>query len=112
MREPHHPSRAVLDLSEVVHALSDPARVASVRQLGAEGVRSCGDFTLGISKATLSHHFRVLREAGVVHTRLDGRRRYLTLRRADLEHRFPGLLDAVLAPKTRSKRDGRLARAV
>jgi DNA-binding transcriptional ArsR family regulator len=112
MREPHHPSRAELDLSEVLHALSDPARLAIVRHLGADGERSCGDFALGISKATLSHHFRVLREAGVVHTRLDGRRRYLTLRRDDLDDRFPGLLDAVLAPKGRSKRDGRLARAV
>jgi DNA-binding transcriptional ArsR family regulator len=96
MRGPHHPSRAELELSEVLHALSDPARLSIVRHLGAEGERGCGDFALGISKATLSHHFRVLREAGVVHTRLDGRKRYLTLRRSDLEHRFPGLLDAVL----------------
>jgi DNA-binding transcriptional ArsR family regulator len=102
MREPHHPSRAELDLSEVLHALSDPARLSIVRHLGAEGERGCGDFALGISKATLSHHFRVLREAGVVHTRLDGRKRYLTLRRTDLEQRFPGLLDAVLATGRKS----------
>jgi DNA-binding transcriptional ArsR family regulator len=112
MREPHHPSRSELELSEVLHALSDPARLAIVRRLGADGEHSCGDFSLDISKATLSHHFRVLREAGVVHTRLDGRKRYLTLRRTDLERRFPGLLNAVLAPKGRAKRNGRLARAV
>ena len=112
MREPHHPSRAELELSEVLHALSDPARLSIVRRLGADGECSCGAFALDISKATLSHHFRVLREAGVVHTRLEGRKRYLTLRHADLEHRFPGLLDAVLAPKGRAKRGDRLARAV
>src|SRR5919109_2579673 len=103
MSEPHHPSRAELELSEILHALSDPARLTIVRHLGADGERGCGDFALGISKATMSHHFRVLREAGVVHTRVEGRKRYLTLRRTDLEHRFPGLLDAVLASKVRSK---------
>jgi DNA-binding transcriptional ArsR family regulator len=56
-------------------------------------------FELGLSKATLSHHFRVLREAGLVRTRLDGRKRLLSLRADDLEARFPGLLDAVLTAK-------------
>ena len=65
-------------------------------------------FELGISKATLSHHFRVLREAGVVRTRLDGRKRLLSLRYDDLEARFPGLLDAVLS----AKRSGRPQRAM
>src|SRR3954451_5784434 len=97
MREPHHPSSTELDLSSVLHALSDPARLAIVHHLSAEGECSCGHFELGISKATLSHHFRVLRESGVVHSRPDGRQRYLSLRAEDLEARFPGLLDAVLA---------------
>ena len=96
MRELHHPSSTELDLSSVLHALSDPARLAIVRHLSAEGECSCGHFELGIAKATLSHHFRVLRESGVVHARPDGRKRYLSLRRQDVEARFPGLLDAVL----------------
>ena len=50
-----------------------------------------------VTKATASHHFKVLREAGLVMTRVDGARRFLTLRRAELDARFPGLLDAVLA---------------
>ncbi|HMJ94373.1 MAG TPA: helix-turn-helix domain-containing protein, partial [Thermoleophilaceae bacterium] len=54
-------------------------------------------FDLGLSKATLSHHFRVLRESGVVRTRPDGRKRMLSLRDDDLTNRFPGLLEAVLA---------------
>ena len=81
----------------MLHALSDPARLEIVRRL-AVGTEewSCGRFELGLSKATLSHHFRVLREAGVVRTRPDGRKRLLSLRSDDLNARFPGLLDAVL----------------
>ena len=97
MREPHHPSCAELELSAVLHALSDPARLAIVRHLQNKGECSCGGFELEVSNATRSHHLRVLREAGVVRCRPDGRRRYLTLRREDLENRFPGLLDAVQA---------------
>jgi DNA-binding transcriptional ArsR family regulator len=83
----------------VLHALSDPARLEIVRRLAAGDEPSCGIFELGLSKATLSHHFRVLRESGVVRTRLDGRKRLLSLRSEDLNAQFPGLLDAVLAAK-------------
>ena len=101
MREPHHPARAELELSAVLHALSDPARLAIVRALAQDGERSCGTFELGLSKATRSHHFKVLRESGVILTRPEGRKRLLSLRTEDLETRFPGLLDAVLAAKRR-----------
>ena len=97
MREPHHPSRDELELSAVLHALSDPARLAIVRHLSEEAECTCGHFDFGLSKATLSHHFRVLRESGIVWTRPVGRTRLLSLRRDDLDDRFPGLLDAVLA---------------
>jgi DNA-binding transcriptional ArsR family regulator len=97
MREPHHPPREELELPSVLHALSDPARLEIVRRLAAGTEEwSCGRFELGLSKATLSHHFRVLREAGVVRTRPDGRKRLLSLREDDLNARFPGLLEAVL----------------
>lgn len=99
MREPHHPSRGELELSSVLHALSDPARLEIVRRLAAGDEPSCGMFELGLSKATLSHHFRVLRESGVVRTRPEGRKRLLSLRAEDLNAQFPGLLDAVLAAK-------------
>src|SRR3954451_21424593 len=110
MRELHHPSSTELDLSSVLHALSDPARLAIVRHLSAEGECSCGHFELGISKATLSHHFRVLRESGVVHARPDGRKRYLSLREEDLEDGFPGLLDAVLSSDASLRQNGGKAR--
>jgi DNA-binding transcriptional ArsR family regulator len=97
MREPHHPSRGEIELSAVLHALSDPARLEIVRHLAGGDEPSCGTFELGLSKATLSHHFRVLRESGVVRMRPDGRKRLLSLRRDDLEARFPGLMDAVLS---------------
>ena len=96
MTELFHPARDELDLTAVMHALSDPARRKVVRTLAAEGERACGTFPLGVTKATASHHFKVLREAGITMTRVDGAHRYLTLRRDDLDARFPGLLDAVL----------------
>jgi DNA-binding transcriptional ArsR family regulator len=97
MREPHHPSRRELELSSVLHALSDPARLEIVRRLAQGDEPSCGIFELGLSKATLSHHFRVLRESGVVLVRPEGRKRLLSLREDDLNHRFPGLLEAILS---------------
>jgi DNA-binding transcriptional ArsR family regulator len=114
MREPHHPSCAELELPAVLHALSDPARLQIVRQLAIRDECTCGTFDLGLSKATLSHHFRVLRESGVVRTRPEGRTRMLSLRRDDLDERFPGLLDAVLTaepPKLPSGASGQAAAA-
>jgi DNA-binding transcriptional ArsR family regulator len=104
MREPHHPSREELELSSVLHALSDPARLEIVRRLASGAEPSCGTFELGLSKATLSHHFRVLRESGVVLVRPEGRKRLLSLRSEDLNARFPGLIEAILAVKQRRQR--------
>lgn len=95
------PRTTDLKLAAVMAALSDPVRVAVVRALASDGERTCGTFDLGISKATRSHHFKVLREAGVTHTRAEGTHRHISLRRDDLEARFPGLLDAVLAAAER-----------
>jgi DNA-binding transcriptional ArsR family regulator len=96
----HHPAIDEIELTAVMHALSDPARLQVVRILAAEGERACGAFDLGVSKATASHHFKVLREAGVTRKRIEGAHHYLTLRREDVDARFPGLLDAVLAADT------------
>jgi DNA-binding transcriptional ArsR family regulator len=104
MREPHHPARQELELSAVLHALSDPARLEIVRRLADGASPSCGTFELGLSKATLSHHFRVLRESGVVMVRPEGRKRLLSLRTDDLNARFPGLIEAILSVKRRRPR--------
>ena len=88
----------------MLHALSDPARLEIVRRLADGDEPSCGTFEVGLSKATLSHHFRVLRESGVVLVRPEGRKRLLSLRTDDLNARFPGLIEAVLAVKERRPR--------
>jgi DNA-binding transcriptional ArsR family regulator len=87
------------NLTEVLQALGDPVRLAIVRGLAAETApRACGTFSyLGVSPSTLSHHFKVLREAGVIETRADGHQRLNSLARESLETRYPGLLDSVLA---------------
>ena len=89
------PQIEAIEMAALLHALSDPARLEIVRTLAAEGERQCGTFDLGLTKATRSHHFKVLREAGLTHTRVVGTARHVTLRRDELDQRFPGLLDAV-----------------
>ncbi|HEV3230039.1 MAG TPA: helix-turn-helix transcriptional regulator [Solirubrobacteraceae bacterium] len=95
----HHPSREDLDVSMVLHALSDPHRLHIVKKLAEHGAEpcSCGGFGIDLTKSTLTHHFRVLREAGVITQRPAGTSKLNSLRREDLDARFPGLLDAVLA---------------
>ncbi len=93
----HHPATEDLELPAVLHALSDPQRLRIVRGLSADPEpRPCGAFDVNVSKSTCTHHFRVLREAGVIEQRALGAARLNSLRREDLDARFPGLLDAVL----------------
>ena len=94
----HHPPAGELELESVLHALSDPQRLRIVALLAQDDEpRRCGGFDLLVSKSTLTHHFRVLREAGVIRQQDEGTSRLNSLRRADLDARFPGLLDAILA---------------
>jgi DNA-binding transcriptional ArsR family regulator len=93
----YHPSREDLELAAVLHALSDPQRLRIVHALAEDPEpRRCGTFGLDITKSTLTHHFRILREAGIIEQRCEGTAKLNSLRREDLEERFPGLLDAVL----------------
>jgi DNA-binding transcriptional ArsR family regulator len=85
-----------LRLPAILHALSDPVRLRIVSLLAEGGEQTCGSLDLPVAKSTCSHHFRVLREAGVVAQRVDGKCRYNRLRSDELEQRFPGLLDSVL----------------
>jgi DNA-binding transcriptional ArsR family regulator len=92
-----HPAREELELGAVLHALSDPVRLRIVAELArSEGEYTCGSFALPVTKSTCTHHFKVLREAGVIHQRPQGTTRLNRLRHEDLEARFPGLLQTIL----------------
>ena len=95
----HHPATDELELTGVLHALSDPVRLQIVRALAAEGCGElrCGGIALPVSKSTSTHHFRVLRESGVIEQRPEGTALVNRLRRDELDARFPGLLDSVLS---------------
>jgi DNA-binding transcriptional ArsR family regulator len=90
------PERGVLELATVLHALSDPVRLKIVAAIASGGECAMGAIDLPVTKSTCTHHFKVLREAGVVHQRQVGTARLNTLRREDLDARFPGLLETVL----------------
>ena len=95
----HHPPREEIELSAVLHALSDLVRLKIVSALAAVEAGqepTCGSFDVPVTKATCTHHFKVLREAGVIHQRPDGTARRNTLRTDDLETRFPGMLATIL----------------
>ena len=77
MRSDYHPSAGDLQLVAVLHALADPIR-------------------LSVTPSAMTRHFRILRESGLVRTEPHGTSKFLTLRREDLDARFPGLLDSVL----------------
>jgi DNA-binding transcriptional ArsR family regulator len=90
------PAAGELELPAVLNALSDPVRLQIVRALAAGGEQACGVMPLGVSASTRSHHFKILREAGLTVTRLHGTQRLVSLRRDVVDARFPGLLDAVI----------------
>ena len=95
MKQPRHPTIDAVGLTDVLGALSDPVRLSIVATLADGAARTCGEFELPVVKSTLSHHMKVLREAGIIHSQMDGTRCFVTLRR-ELEGRFPGLLQHVL----------------
>lgn len=92
----NHPTREQIKLEHLFAALANPLRLEVVRKLAAGGEHACGSLVEGVSKSTLTHHWRVLREGGVICQRPVGREQLLMLRREDLDARFPGLLDALL----------------
>lgn len=92
------PAAEEMRLADVLAALADDHRRHVVRELvrSEDGVeRTCTSFGLPVSKSTRSHHFKVLREAGLVRQVDRGNMSGVTLRRKDIEHRFPGLLALV-----------------
>jgi DNA-binding transcriptional ArsR family regulator len=90
-------ARAALDVIAVLHALADPVRLDLVRQLcESNAAIACGQFDTRVAKSTLSHHFKILREAGVIATHREGGQALNVLCTAEMEASFPGLLGAIL----------------
>lgn len=101
MRTLPHPEAQEIALDQVLSALADPIRRRIVTQLaGGHDDQACIAFDLPVTKSTSTHHFRVLREAGVITQRYRGTAILNCLRDEDLDARFPGLLGAVLAAET------------
>ncbi len=96
MRVLLHPAEDELRLENVLHALSDPARLEVVRTLMALGTeQSCSALGEAMAKSTLSHHLKVLRESGITRTRMTGTHRFVMIRADELNRLFPGLLNLV-----------------
>jgi DNA-binding transcriptional ArsR family regulator len=91
------PDLASVDVATLLQALSDPVRLEIVRQLdeASEGL-TCGQLQLPVGKSTCSHHLKVLLHAGVTAEREEGTRKFLRLRREELDGRFPGVIGSVL----------------
>ncbi len=90
------PTPETLRLTEFLQCLADPIRLQIISELGETDDLECGTFRVPVTKSTLSHHYRILREAGVIATTKAGARSLNRLRRTELDSAFPGLLDAVL----------------
>jgi DNA-binding transcriptional ArsR family regulator len=99
------PDLAEVDVLTVLQALSDPVRLEMVRQLAVcnGGELSCGAIHVPVSKSTSTHHLKTLAAAGLTAEREEGTRKFIHLRREELEVRFPGLLDSVLRASGRAR---------
>ena len=93
----NHPETDQIRLENVLLVLGNPLRLEIVRALAREGEQACGTLRRDVAKSTMTHHWRVLRDSGVIWQRPQGRENLISLRREDLDARFPGLLDTLLA---------------
>ncbi|MEU5852879.1 ArsR/SmtB family transcription factor [Saccharopolyspora shandongensis] len=92
------PDLREIEVDRVLRALGEPVRLSIVRALArSDHPMNCSSFGLTVSKSTSTHHFKVLRESGIIAQYEEGTARYSELRSAELEQRFPGLLVAILA---------------
>ncbi len=103
MRQLPHPKSEDIQLTEVLAALSDPVRLAIVSTLADGRERGWSEFDVDVANSTLSHHMKMLREAGVINHRKDGTRCFVSLR-PELEQNFPGLLGCILTHSRERKR--------
>lgn len=95
MNKSYCPSLAKMPTSSLFYALSDPARVEIIIQLLDQDELTCGEFKSSLTKSTLSHHFKVLRESGIIKKREEGKLHYVSLRTDEIEKRLPGFIDTL-----------------
>lgn len=93
MKSSYSPNLKKMPLSSIFYALSDPARLEIIRMLLEEDETSCGQCKTALSKSTMSHHFKVLREAGLIQRREEGKVHFISLREEELESRLPGFVE-------------------
>jgi DNA-binding transcriptional ArsR family regulator len=100
------PAAEDIKLPRVLAALADPHRLAAVRFVAFHGESWCAQVIeragLPMTKPTFSHHLRILREAGIITKRIQGARGYMSLRKDDLDGRFPGLIDSIITADAQS----------
>jgi DNA-binding transcriptional ArsR family regulator len=117
MRPLFHPSVEDVTVEAILHALSDPVRVAILARLAGSGCSHvCSEFLevseKPIPKSTLSQHLKALREAGLIRGERRGVEMHNTSRCAEVDRRFPGLIAAIVnAHKIQSRRKQRPANA-
>ncbi len=96
MRELFHPNMEQLCLSTILNALGDPTRLQIIKNLALQPETTCSCCNIDLPKSALSHHFKVLRESGLINVRIEGKQRFLSIRYEELEKRFPGLLNTII----------------
>ncbi len=96
MRELFHPTVEQMCLSTVLNALGDPTRLQIIKNLANQEETTCACCNIDLTKSALSHHFKVLRESGLIKVRILGKQRFMSIRYAELNSRFPGLLECVM----------------
>lgn len=97
MREKKHPNIDQVELTDIMYALSDPARVEIIRMIHKAGQpMTCGELNCDRPKSSMSHHFKILRDSGIIETSIEGKEHLNSLRLTEVEKKFPGILKAIL----------------
>lgn len=103
MRQMKHPTMDQVELIDIMYALSDPARMEIVACLAKKGkAMTCGELVMNRPKSSMSHHFKILRGAGLVTTLIEGTEHFNSLRLAELEKKFPGVMKSILKVLSRA----------
>ena len=103
MRQIKHPTIEQVELTDIMYALADPTRLEIVLMLAHAGKKlKCGEINLNRPKSSMSHHFKILRSAGLVETLIEGTEHMNSLRLEEVESKYPGVLSAVLKSAIKS----------